>query len=306
MQDVWHPGYAGAPGDGSAWMDEGETARHVVRGGAWDYLPRLLRSAWRDALDAGCRRDNVGFASPRPTLANDGTPAIQNALGKQWLPLPSNRPGASPRLPRRRRPSAGDERRAARLSIATRCRRDGFHRGNLHCRRLRARPRRDANRASGILSPASRDRARVPSALHHRDRRVRCVELRGECRLLRLGPRDGGRPAGARLLRDTPQSLAFPSVDHERHPARASRASADLRLLALVLCLRTPPRYRARGHRTLRGARGAHPRPRRLRSRAAGARTPLLRNIAPRSRRTNAGGRPSGARKRPAANARAP
>lgn len=35
--------------------------RRVIRGGAWDYLPRLLRSAWRDGLPADCRRDNLGF-----------------------------------------------------------------------------------------------------------------------------------------------------------------------------------------------------------------------------------------------------
>ena len=57
--DTWHPTYQGAPGDGSAWIDAG--TRRVIRGGAWDYLPRLLRSSWRDALPETTRRDNVGF-----------------------------------------------------------------------------------------------------------------------------------------------------------------------------------------------------------------------------------------------------
>lgn len=61
VEDAWHPDYAGAPADGSAWLDGGDPARRVIRGGAWDYLPRLLRSAWRDALPCAHRRDNTGF-----------------------------------------------------------------------------------------------------------------------------------------------------------------------------------------------------------------------------------------------------
>ncbi len=38
-----------------------DPARRVVRGGAWDYLPRLLRLSGRDALPAGTRHDNLGF-----------------------------------------------------------------------------------------------------------------------------------------------------------------------------------------------------------------------------------------------------
>jgi formylglycine-generating enzyme required for sulfatase activity len=52
VDDGWRPNYSTVTGDPD---------RRVVRGGAWDYLPRLLRSAWRDALPANCRRDNVGF-----------------------------------------------------------------------------------------------------------------------------------------------------------------------------------------------------------------------------------------------------
>jgi formylglycine-generating enzyme required for sulfatase activity len=61
VEDAWHPDYAGAPADGSAWLEGGDPRRRVIRGGAWDLLPRLLRSAWRDGLGAGVRRDNLGF-----------------------------------------------------------------------------------------------------------------------------------------------------------------------------------------------------------------------------------------------------
>ena len=33
----------------------------AIRGGGWDYLPRLLRSSWRDGLPPDTRRDNLGF-----------------------------------------------------------------------------------------------------------------------------------------------------------------------------------------------------------------------------------------------------
>jgi formylglycine-generating enzyme required for sulfatase activity len=60
VADAWHPDYFGAPPDGSAWQAAGEDYR-VIRGGAWDYLPRLLRSSWRDWRPANHRGDNIGF-----------------------------------------------------------------------------------------------------------------------------------------------------------------------------------------------------------------------------------------------------
>ncbi len=38
-----------------------EPISRVLRGGAWDYLPRLLRVSWRDRLPQHHCRDNVGF-----------------------------------------------------------------------------------------------------------------------------------------------------------------------------------------------------------------------------------------------------
>ncbi len=60
VADAWHADYIGAPMDGSAWT-EPASSRRVIRGGAWDYLPRLLRSSWRDWRFADQRADNIGF-----------------------------------------------------------------------------------------------------------------------------------------------------------------------------------------------------------------------------------------------------
>jgi formylglycine-generating enzyme required for sulfatase activity len=59
VADSWHPTYEGAPAEGSAWNGGGEL--RVLRGGGWDYIPRLLRCSHRDYLPRHCRRDNVGF-----------------------------------------------------------------------------------------------------------------------------------------------------------------------------------------------------------------------------------------------------
>ena len=60
VADSWHDGYLGAPADGTAWISAGD-GRRVIRGGAWDYMPRLLRSSWRDWRLANQRADNIGF-----------------------------------------------------------------------------------------------------------------------------------------------------------------------------------------------------------------------------------------------------
>lgn len=98
--DAWHPTYEEAPTDGSSvalspngasslspgqaqppWVlgknrscpvgaaskkplnlaSGPEPTIRVLRGGAWDYLPRLLRVSWRDRLPENQCRDNLGF-----------------------------------------------------------------------------------------------------------------------------------------------------------------------------------------------------------------------------------------------------
>ena len=56
VADAWRADYSSTPLDGDL---------KTIRGGAWDYLPRLLRPSWRDFAPAGTRRDNLGFRVAR-------------------------------------------------------------------------------------------------------------------------------------------------------------------------------------------------------------------------------------------------
>jgi formylglycine-generating enzyme required for sulfatase activity len=59
--DVWHDDYKGAPKDGSAWMDGGEQALRVLRGGGWFDLARSARSAYRGRNGTTGWFHNIGF-----------------------------------------------------------------------------------------------------------------------------------------------------------------------------------------------------------------------------------------------------
>jgi formylglycine-generating enzyme required for sulfatase activity len=47
------------------WVNDcwqhGHPDMKVIRGGAWDYMPRLVRPSWRDFAMRSTRRDNLGF-----------------------------------------------------------------------------------------------------------------------------------------------------------------------------------------------------------------------------------------------------
>ena len=63
--DCWHPNYAGAPLDGSAWT-EPNCGKHVIRGGSWHNLPVFVRSAARVGSDRdGGESDYSGLAGFR-------------------------------------------------------------------------------------------------------------------------------------------------------------------------------------------------------------------------------------------------
>ncbi|WP_256077208.1 bifunctional serine/threonine-protein kinase/formylglycine-generating enzyme family protein [Massilia sp. YIM B04103] len=65
VQDTVHENYQGAPLDGRAWEEGGDAARRILRGGAWLYNPRYLRSALRNGYSAVLANDVVGFRVAR-------------------------------------------------------------------------------------------------------------------------------------------------------------------------------------------------------------------------------------------------
>ncbi|MGZ3181699.1 MAG: bifunctional serine/threonine-protein kinase/formylglycine-generating enzyme family protein [Telluria sp.] len=65
VQDVVHENYEGAPLTGRAWEEGGDPSRRVLRGGAWLYNPRYLRSALRNGYAAHLGNDIVGFRIAR-------------------------------------------------------------------------------------------------------------------------------------------------------------------------------------------------------------------------------------------------
>ncbi|GAB1544051.1 hypothetical protein NUACC21_67270 [Scytonema sp. NUACC21] len=61
--DHWHRNYEGAPVDGSAWLNKNynDNRGRLLRGGSWDYVPALCRSAYRYYGDAVFRLNVIGF-----------------------------------------------------------------------------------------------------------------------------------------------------------------------------------------------------------------------------------------------------
>jgi len=65
VEDCYNDSYAGAPTDGSAAKASNCKLR-ILRGGAWNYYPQLLRSAYRYASAPSVRMENAGFRVARP------------------------------------------------------------------------------------------------------------------------------------------------------------------------------------------------------------------------------------------------
>jgi formylglycine-generating enzyme required for sulfatase activity len=59
-EDCWHGNYAGAPVDGSAWLD-GDCAAHELRGASWFSSPSYVRADYRDRFPADYRTSSVGI-----------------------------------------------------------------------------------------------------------------------------------------------------------------------------------------------------------------------------------------------------
>ena len=62
--DCWNGSHRGAPLDGGAW-ESGDCSRRVLRGGAWGFGSRFLRSAHRDWDYSASRLRVVGFRVAR-------------------------------------------------------------------------------------------------------------------------------------------------------------------------------------------------------------------------------------------------
>ena len=94
-EDVWHDDYEGAPSNGSAWLEGGNTYFHVVRGGSWLSFPQDVRSAFRAKASAILRIDNLGFRIGRTlTLEQFMSESAErnNARISMNCDLPSPRP----------------------------------------------------------------------------------------------------------------------------------------------------------------------------------------------------------------------
>jgi|GEM_PF-336309 len=60
--DYWHETYSGAPSDGRSWETAGDTRYRVLRGGSWNYVASLCRSALRNRVTpAYLRLSHFGF-----------------------------------------------------------------------------------------------------------------------------------------------------------------------------------------------------------------------------------------------------
>ena len=63
-QDCWNASYADTPKNGMG-ASTGDCSKRILRGGAWGYSAARLRSAYREAVQAGNRYFHVGFRVAR-------------------------------------------------------------------------------------------------------------------------------------------------------------------------------------------------------------------------------------------------
>jgi formylglycine-generating enzyme required for sulfatase activity len=65
--DPWQPQHSQTQLS-AAQLKQDHSSFRVVKGGTWDYPPRLLRSSWRDFYQVEQRLDNLGFRIITPSL----------------------------------------------------------------------------------------------------------------------------------------------------------------------------------------------------------------------------------------------
>jgi formylglycine-generating enzyme required for sulfatase activity len=74
VEDCAYADYNGAPGDGAAWLKEGDCPIRVVRGGSWNYTPQVLRSASRGWVTTVNRLNLLGFRVARTLTPLESLP----------------------------------------------------------------------------------------------------------------------------------------------------------------------------------------------------------------------------------------
>ena len=65
VQDCYADSYRGAPLDGHQALDRNDCPERVLRGGSWDSVPRVLRSAFRGRFAPVGRVVSSGFRVAR-------------------------------------------------------------------------------------------------------------------------------------------------------------------------------------------------------------------------------------------------
>jgi len=75
VEDCYNKKYDGSPVDGAAWT-KGACERRVIRGGAWDSIPRTVRSAVRGGQGPGKLVQMVGFRVGRTLFAGGGATTV--------------------------------------------------------------------------------------------------------------------------------------------------------------------------------------------------------------------------------------
>ena len=92
--DHWHASYAGAPSDGSAWLDGNAPvgADRVVRGGAWSDPPSDARSACRYRLPAQAREPAIVGLRVVCVPGSPGAEISRPSDDQPARPLPGHQP----------------------------------------------------------------------------------------------------------------------------------------------------------------------------------------------------------------------
>ena len=73
VEDCFHNNYDGAPNDGSAWIAGGDCRSRFIRGGAWNYSAREVRSAVHFINSTDAKYNALGFRVARTLAAGTGT-----------------------------------------------------------------------------------------------------------------------------------------------------------------------------------------------------------------------------------------